>query len=60
MAVVSGDQLVQMIALFASLVLVSSGFAARRLSWSNGARLALIWTGLFVIVTLFISIVSGS
>lgn len=56
----SGDQLVQMIAIFASLVLVTTGLQAHRLSWSKGVRLALIWAGLFVIVTLFISIVTGA
>lgn len=55
----SGDQLVQIIAIFGSLVLVSSGLAGRRLSWSKGVRLGLIWAGLFVIVTLFVSIVTG-
>ncbi len=55
----SGDQLVQLIAIFASLVLVSSGLAAHRLSWSKGVRLGLIWAGLFVVVTLFVSIVIG-
>ena len=55
----NGDQLVQMIAIFASLVLVTSGLAAHRLSWSKGIRLALIWGGIFAIVTLFISIVAG-
>ena len=55
----SGDQLVQLIAIFASLVLVSTGLAGRRLSWSKGLRLGLIWAGIFVIVTLFISIVTG-
>lgn len=55
----SGNQWVQLIAIFASLVLVSSGLAAHRLSWSKGIRLGLIWAGLFVIVTLFVSIVTG-
>lgn len=55
----SGDELVQLIAIFASLVLVSSGLAAHRLSWSKGVRLGLIWAGLFVVVTLFVSIVIG-
>ena len=59
MALVSEDQLVQLIAIFASLVLVTTGLQARRLSWSKGVRLALIWAGIFVIVTLFISIVTG-
>lgn len=56
----SGDQLVQLIAIFASLVLVTSGLAAHRLSWSKGLRLGLIWAGLFVIVTLFIATVTGT
>lgn len=56
----SGDQWVQLIAIFASLVLVSSGLAAHRLSWSKGVRLGLLWAGIFVIVTLFISIVTGT
>lgn len=55
----TGDLLVQLIAIFGSLVLVTSGLAAHRLSWSKGVRLGLIWGGLFVIVTLFISIVTG-
>jgi uncharacterized membrane protein len=55
----TGDQLVQIVALFAALVLVTSGFAGHRLSWSKGIRLGLIWGGLFVIVTLFISVVAG-
>ncbi|HEU4820229.1 MAG TPA: hypothetical protein VFS87_03625 [Qipengyuania sp.] len=55
----TGDLLVQLIAIFGSLVLVTSGLAAHRLSWSKGVRLGLIWAGLFVIVTLFISIVTG-
>ena len=55
----SGDQLFQLIAIFASLVLVSSGLAGHRLSWSRGVRLGMVWAGLFVIVTLFISIVTG-
>lgn len=55
----SGDQLVQLIAIFASLVLVTTGLAAHRLSWSKGVRLGLVWAGIFVIVTLFIPIVSG-
>ena len=55
----SGDQLVQLIAIFASLVLVTAGLSARRLSWSKGVRMALIWAGIFMIVTLFISVVAG-
>lgn len=56
----SGDQLVQLIAIFASLVLVTAGLSAHRLSWSKGLRMALIWAGILAIVTLFISIVTGA
>lgn len=56
----SGDQIVQLIAIFASLVLVTAGLSGHRLSWSKGVRLGLIWVGIFVIVTLFISIVTGT
>lgn len=56
----NGDQLVQLIAIFASLVLVTSGLAARRLSWSKGVRLGLVWAGIFAIATLFISTVTGA
>ena len=55
----SGDQIVGLIAIFASLVLVSSGLAAHKLSWSKGVRLGLIWAGIFVVVTLVISLVGG-
>lgn len=55
----SGDQLVQLIAIFAALVLATSGLAAHRLSWSKGVRMALVWAGIFTIATLFISIVAG-
>ena len=55
----TGDQIVQLIALFASLVLVSTGLAAHRLSWSKGLRLGMIWAGIFAIVTLFILVVGG-
>lgn len=55
----SGDQLAQLIAIFGSLVLVTTGMASHRLSWSKGVRLGMIWAGMFVIVTLFISIVIG-
>lgn len=55
----SGDQIVQLIALFASLVLVSTGLAAHRLSWSKGLRLGMIWAGFFAIVTLFVMVVGG-
>lgn len=52
--------LLQLVLVFASLVLVTSGLAGRRLSWSKGVRLALIWLGIFLIVTLFVAIVTGA
>lgn len=55
----TGDQIVQLIAVFGSLVLVTSGLAAHRLSWSKGVRLALVWGGIFAIVTLFIANVAA-
>lgn len=51
---------VQLVAIFACLVLVTSGLAGHRLSWSRGLRMGLIWAGAFAIVTLFISIVTGT
>lgn len=56
----SGDQIVQLIAIFASLVLVSAGLAGRRLSWSKSLQLGFVWAGIFIIVALFVSIVSGA
>lgn len=58
MALVSGEQFLSLAVIFASLVLVSSGLAAHRLSWSKGVRFGLFWAGIFVIVTLFVSIVT--
>lgn len=56
----SEDQLLRLILVFGSLVLVISGLAGHRLSWSKGVRLGLVWLGIFLIVTLFISIVAGA
>ena len=56
----SEEQLLRLVLVFGSLVLVTSGLAAHRLSWSKGVRLGLIWLGIFLIVTLFISMVTGT
>lgn len=55
----SEDQVLRLILVLGSLVLVTSGLAAHRLSWSKGVRTGLVWLGIFLIVTLFISIVTG-
>lgn len=52
-------QIVSLIALLAWLVLVASGLRGRGLDWSKGMRLGVIWVGIFLVVTLFISIVGG-
>lgn len=52
-------QIVSLIALVAWLVLVASGLRGRGLDWSKGVRLGMIWVGIFLIVTLFVSIVGG-
>lgn len=55
----TGDQIVQLIAVFGSLVLVTAGLSGHRMSWSKGVRLGMIWVGIFAIIILFISIVTG-
>lgn len=55
----TGDQIVQLIAVFGSLVLVTAGLSGHRMSWSKGVRFGMIWVGIFAIVILFIAIVTG-
>ena len=55
----SGVQIVSLIAIFMCLVLALGDGALKRLSWSKGVRMALIWAGIFAIVILFISVVGG-
>lgn len=50
-------QIVSLIALTGWLVLVASGLRSRGLGWSKGVRLGMIWLGIFLIVTLFVSLV---
>ncbi len=52
-------QIVGLVALLAWLVLVASSLRGRGLDWPKGARLAIIWVGIFLVLTLFISLVGG-
>lgn len=54
------DQILRLILVLGSLVLVTSGLAAHRLSWSKGVCLGLVWLGIFLIATLIVSIVTGA
>lgn len=53
----SGDGIVQIIALLACLVLVGSAYASHRLKWKQSLRQVLIWGAIFAAVTLVISAV---
>jgi hypothetical protein len=50
---------VQLIALFALLILAGSGVASFRLGWKESVRVGLIWAGIFVAVFLVFSMVMG-
>lgn len=50
-------QIVSLVGLTAWLVLVAAGLRGRGLNWSKGIRLGMIWLGIFLVVTLFVSIV---
>lgn len=50
---------VQLIALLAWLILAASAVASFRLGWKEGARLGLIWAGIFVAVFLVFSMAMG-
>lgn len=56
----SQEQVLQLLLVFGSLVLVTAGLAGHRPSWSKGVRLTAIWLGIFLVVTLFISVVAGA
>jgi uncharacterized membrane protein len=58
-AAVSEWQIVSLVALVAWLALVASSLRGRGLNWSKGMRLGVIWIGIFLIVTLFVSIVAS-
>lgn len=53
----NGLQTVGVLALVGWLILALAGLRGHGLNWSKTTRLAMIWVGIFVIVTLFISIV---
>ena len=53
-------QIVGLIALCGWLILVASGLRGRGLDWPKGLRLGFIWVGIFLVVTLFISVVGGN
>lgn len=53
-------QIVSLVALVAWLILVVPGLRGRGLDWSKGMRLGMMWVGIFLIVTLFISVVGAS
>ncbi|MFN3511081.1 hypothetical protein [Tsuneonella troitsensis] len=50
---------VQLIALFAWLILAGSAVASYRLGWKEGVRIGLIWGGIFVAVFLIFSMAMG-
>jgi hypothetical protein len=52
-------QLLGLVMAAAVLVLVGSGLRGRGLSFAKGVRLAMVWLGIFLIVFLFISVVTG-
>lgn len=52
-------QIVSLVALVAWLLLVVSGLRGRGLDWPKGLRLGFFWVGIFLVVTLFISVVQG-
>ncbi len=52
-------QIVSLVALVAWLILVVPGLRGRGLDWSKGMRLGMMWVGIFLIVTLFISVVGA-
>jgi hypothetical protein len=54
-----GGGLVSIVALAAWLILAVSAFASYRLGWRRNVQLALVWAGIFMAVTLAISLVTG-
>lgn len=52
-------QIVSLIALLGWLILMAGGLRGRGLEWSKGMKLGMIWVGIFLIVTLFISLVAA-
>jgi hypothetical protein len=50
---------VQLIALFAWLILAGSAVASFRLGWKESVRMGLIWAGIFTAAFLAFSLVMG-
>lgn len=50
-------QIVSLISLLGFLILVISGFRARRVDWRKGLFMAGMWAGIFAITALFIDLV---
>lgn len=50
---------VQLIALFAWLILAGSAVASFRLGWKESVRMGLIWAGIFTAAFLAVSLVKG-
>lgn len=55
----SGFGAVQLIALFAWLILAGSAVASFRLGWKESVRIGLIWAGIFTAVFLLFTLVMG-
>ncbi|MGX7952557.1 hypothetical protein ACWPM1_08320 [Tsuneonella sp. HG249] len=55
----SDGSAVQLIALFAWLILAGSAVASFRLGWKESIRMALVWGGIFAAVFLVFSMVMG-
>ena len=53
-------QIVSLIALLGWLILMAGGLRGRGLGWSRGVKPGMIWVGIFLIVTLFVSLVTGA
>ena len=54
----NGFQIVSVVALLAWLALAASGLRGLGLDLSKGVRLGVVWIGIFLVATLFISVVS--
>ena len=53
------DRLASIILILGTLVLVGSGFAARRLPAGHMAKLALLWAAIFAAMFLLVRLVTG-
>ena len=53
----SEHQIVSLVSLVGFLILIASGFRARRVEWRKGLFMAGAWAGIFGVVILFIDLV---